>query len=107
MHAACFGIDQLWQGIYVGGTQLGEFTKSEDIFHNRALVRVQEAIRTHRLKSRMIMQVHDELVFDAVREEVDELKALVIEGMQGALPLPNDVPVVAEAGVGDNWLEAH
>jgi DNA polymerase-1 len=72
-----------------------------------AMVRVQDAIRTHRLKSRMIMQVHDELVFDAVREEVDELKALVIEGMQGALPLPNDVPVVAEAGVGDNWLEAH
>jgi len=35
------------------------------------------------------------------------LKALVLENMQSALPLPNDVPVVAESGVGENWLEAH
>ena len=53
------------------------------------------------------MQVHDELVFDALREEADELKALILEGMQAALPLPNNVPVIAEAGIGDNWLEAH
>ena len=58
-------------------------------------------------KSRMILQVHDELVFDAFKDEADELKALVIGNMQAALPLPNNVPVIAEAGVGGNWLEAH
>jgi DNA polymerase-1 len=72
-----------------------------------AMIRVQAALKKTNFKSRMIMQVHDELVFDALREEADELKALILEGMQAALPLPNNVPVIAEAGIGDNWLEAH
>jgi DNA polymerase-1 len=72
-----------------------------------AMIRVQEAMKKQGFKSRMILQVHDELVFDAVREEVDALRSLIIEGMQQAMPLPNDVPVVAEAGMGENWLEAH
>jgi DNA polymerase I len=72
-----------------------------------AMIRVQEALKKSGFKSRMIMQVHDELVFDAVREEAEDLKALILEGMQAALPLPNNVPVIAEAGIGDNWLEAH
>jgi DNA polymerase-1 len=72
-----------------------------------AMIRVQAALKKSNFKSRMIMQVHDELVFDAVREEAEELKALILEGMQAALPLPNNVPVIAEAGIGDNWLEAH
>ncbi len=72
-----------------------------------AMIRVQAALKKTNLKSRMIMQVHDELVFDALRDEADELKALILEGMQAALPLPNNVPVIAEAGIGDNWLEAH
>ena len=55
----------------------------------------------------MILQVHDELVFDAYKDEAEELRALVLENMQSALPLPNDVPVIAESGVGSNWLEAH
>jgi DNA polymerase-1 len=58
-------------------------------------------------RSRMILQVHDELVFDAYKDEAEELRALVLENMQSALPLPNGVPVIAEAGVGNNWLEAH
>ena len=72
-----------------------------------AMVKVHEEMRKRKLKSRMLLQVHDELVFDAHREEVDELMPLIIECMQIALPLPNGVPVVAEAGVGENWLEAH
>jgi DNA polymerase I len=72
-----------------------------------AMIRVQEALKKSGFKSRMIMQVHDELVFDAIREEAEDLKALILEGMQAALPLPNNVPVIAEAGIGDNWLEAH
>jgi len=55
----------------------------------------------------MILQVHDELVFDARKDEVNELKPLVIENMQTALNLPHGVPVIAECGEGENWLEAH
>jgi DNA polymerase-1 len=72
-----------------------------------AMIRVQAALKKSNFKSRMIMQVHDELVFDALKEEAEELKTLILEGMQAALPLPNKVPVIAEAGIGDNWLEAH
>jgi DNA polymerase-1 len=72
-----------------------------------AMVKVQEAMKKHKFKSRMLLQVHDELVFDVLREEADELLPLVLENMQSALPLPNNVPVVAEAGIGENWLEAH
>ena len=49
----------------------------------------------------------DELVFDVVKDEVEIIKPLILENMKSALPLPNDVPVEAELGVGDNWLEAH
>ena len=72
-----------------------------------AMVKVQDAMKKHKFRSRMILQVHDELVFDVFREEADELRPLVLENMQGALPLPNGVPVIAEAGIGENWLEAH
>jgi DNA polymerase-1 len=58
-------------------------------------------------KSRMILQVHDELVFDAAKDEVKELKPLIVECMQAAMPLPNKVPVIAECGEGKNWLDAH
>jgi DNA polymerase-1 len=72
-----------------------------------AMVKVQEAMKKDKFKSRMLLQVHDELVFDVLRDEADELLPLVLENMQSALPLPNNVPVVAEAGIGENWLEAH
>jgi DNA polymerase-1 len=55
----------------------------------------------------MILQVHDELVFDAVKEEVEDLKKLIIDNMTSAMVLPNGVPVEAEVGSGTNWLEAH
>ena len=72
-----------------------------------AMSRIREDIRKMGLKSRMIMQVHDELVFDVLRSEADTLRALILEDMQQAMPLPNNVPVIAEAGMGENWLEAH
>lgn len=59
------------------------------------------------MKSKMILQVHDELVFDAARDEVHELKPLILENMEKALPLPSGVPVIADCGQGENWLEAH
>jgi DNA polymerase-1 len=70
-----------------------------------AMIRVDQAIRKAGLKSQMTLQVHDELVFDALRDEVDDLRELVINEMQAAMPLK--VPVLVEAGIGENWLEAH
>lgn len=72
-----------------------------------AMVKVHQEFKKHKFKSRMVLQVHDELVFDAVREEVDAIKPVIIESMQSAMGLPNGVPVLAEVGHGENWLEAH
>lgn len=72
-----------------------------------AMQKVHAAMKKEQMQSRMILQVHDELVFDALKSEAKELKPLIIEHMQIALPLPYDVPVIAECGQGDNWLEAH
>jgi DNA polymerase-1 len=68
---------------------------------------VHAAMKKERFKSRMILQVHDELVFDASADEVKELKPLIVECMQAAMVLPNNVPVIAECGEGKNWLDAH
>ena len=72
-----------------------------------AMIKVHETMKKEGVQSKMILQVHDELVFDVVKEEVDRMKALILDCMQSAMPLPNDVPVVAEVGMGENWLEAH
>ncbi len=72
-----------------------------------AMQKVHAAMKKANMKSRMILQVHDELIFDALKTEVHELKPLITENMESALPLPNEVPVIAECGEGNNWLEAH
>ncbi len=72
-----------------------------------AMIKVHDAMKKEKMKSRMILQVHDELIFDAIKEEATDLKSLIIENMQTAMLLPNEVPVVAEVGEGRNWLEAH
>ncbi len=59
------------------------------------------------LKAKMILQVHDELVFDVPENEVEEVKELIKTGMEHAMPLPHEVPTSAETGSGNNWLEAH
>jgi len=70
-----------------------------------AMIRIHHEIRRAGWRSRMILQVHDELVFDVWRPELDAVKEMVCREMAGALPLK--VPVVVDAGVGENWLEAH
>lgn len=70
-----------------------------------AMVNIQEKLKTSRLESKMILQVHDELVFSVPENEVDQMKALVTEEMVNALPL--DVPIEVDVNVADNWLEAH
>ncbi len=72
-----------------------------------AMIKIHEEMKKGNWQSKMILQVHDELVFDAVKEEVEDLKKLIITNMTGAMILPNDVPVEAEVGSGLNWLEAH
>ncbi len=72
-----------------------------------AMIRVHREMEKKQWESKMILQVHDELVFDAVENELPELKELILSCMTGAMILPNGVPVEAEIGVGKNWLEAH
>ncbi len=72
-----------------------------------AMIKIHDEFKKQNFKSKMIMQVHDELVFDAHKSEVDIIKPIIIECMQNALQLPNGVPADAEIGVGENWLEAH
>ena len=72
-----------------------------------AMIKIHAAFITHNFKSKMLLQVHDELVFDAHKDEVEIIKPIILHCMQTALKLPNDVPTDAEIGVGVNWLEAH
>jgi len=72
-----------------------------------AMIKIHQEMKKGDWESKMILQVHDELVFDAIVEEADELQNLIIQCMVSALPLPNGVPVEAEVGRGNNWLEAH
>jgi DNA polymerase-1 len=72
-----------------------------------AMIKIHNEFKKQKFRSKMIMQVHDELVFDAHRDEVETIKPIIITCMQTALLLPNDVPADAEVGVGENWLEAH
>ena len=70
-----------------------------------AMIRVSRRMKAEGLKSKMILQVHDELNFSVLPEEKETLQKLVIEEMQGAASL--NVPLIADCGWGTNWLEAH
>jgi DNA polymerase-1 len=70
-----------------------------------AMIAIDTALSTRRLSCRMLLQVHDELVFEVSRNETEKVTAFVKERMQNALPL--DVPIKVDVGTGRNWLEAH
>jgi DNA polymerase-1 len=72
-----------------------------------AMVKIHKAFKEHRFQSKMILQVHDELVFDVLKEEAEKVKPVILECMQSAMVLPNGIPILAEVGEGENWLEAH
>jgi len=72
-----------------------------------AMIKVDAALRAKNFKSKMLLQVHDELVFDVLKEELESIKPVILNSMQTAMILPNDVPANAELGFGNNWLEAH
>ncbi len=70
-----------------------------------AMIKIHKELSKKKTKTKMVLQVHDELLFDAHKDEVDELKPLIKEIMENAMPM--NVPILVETGVGDNWLDAH
>jgi DNA polymerase-1 len=70
-----------------------------------AMINIHREMKKRSFASRMLLQVHDELVFEAHRDEVDELRVLVVDLMTHALK--TRVPIEVETGSGSNWLEAH
>ena len=70
-----------------------------------AMVKIYDRFRKEGIRSRMILQVHDELNFSVIPEEKEKVERIVLEEMQNAYPL--QVPLVADSGWGKNWLEAH
>jgi len=70
-----------------------------------AMIAIHKTLSTKELKSKMILQIHDELLFEVPNRELDDLKELVVKEMEKALPL--DVPVEVDWGVGESWYHAH
>ena len=70
-----------------------------------AMIRIHNRFKAEGIRSKMILQVHDELNFSVYPEEKSRVEAIVLEEMQAAFPL--HVPLVADSGFGENWLEAH
>lgn len=72
-----------------------------------AMIKIDEAMKAAGVSSKMILQVHDELIFDVPKNEIELMKDLIKSNMEQAMVLPNGVPVIAETGMGNNWLDAH
>ena len=70
-----------------------------------AMIRIQEILYKNKYRTKMILQVHDELVFDVYKKELDEVKQMIIREMENAYSL--SVPLLVDFGTGNNWLEAH
>lgn len=70
-----------------------------------AMIKIHEAMLKKNFKSRMLLQVHDELVFEVADDELEEMKDIVVRNMKNAIKL--NVPIEVEVGVGDSWYEAH
>jgi DNA polymerase-1 len=70
-----------------------------------AMINIHNELSRRKYDTKMILQVHDELVFDALKSETNEVVPLVKDLMENALPL--NVPILVETGIGDNWIEAH
>ena len=70
-----------------------------------AMIKIHDILKSDQYKSKMLLQVHDELVFDLHRDEIDILKPLIISEMENAYKL--SIPLIVDVGMGDNWLEAH
>jgi len=71
----------------------------------KAMIKLPAALKSAKLKGRMLLQVHDELLFEVPDKEIDKTKEIARKVMEGAATL--SVPLVVETGVGDNWAAAH
>ena len=72
-----------------------------------AMIAVHREMKKAGMRSKMILQVHDELVFDVLHDELNEIRPLIKQCMETAMVLPMGVPLNVETGTGNNWLEAH
>ena len=72
-----------------------------------AMIRVSDLLKEGSYTTKMLLQVHDELVFDLAIGEQEEVVPKILDAMRTALPLPNSVPIEVEHGTGPNWLAAH
>jgi len=70
-----------------------------------AMIRIHDLLKSGRYKSKMLLQVHDELVFDLHRDEIDILKPMIKSEMENAHKM--SIPLIVDVGQGNNWLEAH
>ena len=68
-----------------------------------AMIRIDDAFRTRGVASKMLLQVHDELVFEVAPDEMDTVQEIVVHEMEHAAQL--SVPLVVDVGIGDNWLD--
>lgn len=71
----------------------------------KAMINIHERLVKENFKSKMLLQVHDELIFDVHKEELEKMKTLIKEEMESAYQL--EVPLIVDIGIGQNWLEAH
>jgi DNA polymerase-1 len=71
----------------------------------KAMIDIHTTFKKHQFKSKMLLQVHDELIFDAHLDEIETIKPIIIDKMMHAVTL--EVPLDVEAGIGNNWLDAH
>ena len=69
------------------------------------MIVIQKRLENEKWQSKMLLQVHDELVFDVPISELEEIKKMVKSEMENAFSL--DLPLVVDIGIGNNWLEAH
>jgi DNA polymerase-1 len=70
-----------------------------------AMIRIDSDFTNENLKSSMLLQVHDELVFEVYKKEIETVRSIIGRNMKEALPL--SVPIEVDVGVGKTWLEAH
>ena len=70
-----------------------------------AMIKIHDELNQHNFETKMILQVHDELVFDAPKSEVEKVKPIIKEAMESAVK--TQVPLIVDFGQGENWLQAH
>lgn len=69
------------------------------------MIHIHDWLQSNNKKSRMLLQVHDELIFEIHESEMDEVPPKIVDLMENAFPM--DVPLKVESGLGENWLQAH